>query len=71
MRVSLKRIEAHRLRARAGAVRDTDRRAWWVSEVDRARRERLASLMDEAADRLEREATAAEADAELRPGVCL
>lgn len=53
MRVSLKRIDAARLRARARAVREADRRAFWMSGADRERRERLADLMDAAAERAE------------------
>lgn len=58
VRVSLKRIDAARLRRRARAVRETDRRAFWMSGADRERRERLADLMDKAAEAAERAADA-------------
>lgn len=56
MRVSLKRIDAARLRARARKVREADRRVFWMSGADRERRERLAELMDAAAEAAERAA---------------
>lgn len=73
MRVSLKRIEAHRMRRRAAAVRAADRRVFWMSGADRERRERLACLMDAAADKLDRAAADADAAERFmgRPGVCL
>ena len=61
VRVDLKRIDAARLRQRARRVREADRRVWWMSEADRARRERLAELMDAAADAAERAADESDA----------
>jgi hypothetical protein len=69
VRVNLKRIDAARLRARARAVRSTDRRVFWMSEVDRARRERLADLMDAAAERAELAAADDDAAADYMEGV--